>query len=153
MNILTVTRLMYFMNDKTSFWAPLSLFVGFFYLIQIQTIQRLKDERDNMLQQNQQMQRELVQFIKLLKPHSGPKFYLIIFAFGLCPFFNFLGAIWTFFLNGLGAIWTLAVALMKLQYKAKIVCCVGGLTFEQNVKEFLSSYVGWHILNSQKCKI
>ena len=84
MNILTVTRLMYFMNDKTSFWAPLSLFVGFFYLIQIQTIQRLKDERDNMLQQNQQMQRELVQFIKLLKPHSGPKFYLIIFAFRLC---------------------------------------------------------------------
>jgi hypothetical protein len=33
--------------------------------IQIQTIQRLKEERDNNLQQNQQMQRELVLYIKL----------------------------------------------------------------------------------------
>jgi hypothetical protein len=31
-----------------------------FSSIQIQTIQRLKDERDTTLQQNQQMQRELV---------------------------------------------------------------------------------------------
>lgn len=37
--------------------------------IQIQTIQRLKDERDNNLQQNQQMQRELVPYIDLFTLH------------------------------------------------------------------------------------
>jgi hypothetical protein len=54
-----------------------------FYLTQIQTIQRLKEERDNMLQQNQQMQRELVQYIKLLSLRFVPVFDLIILTFGL----------------------------------------------------------------------
>jgi len=79
MNILTVTRLMYFMNDKTSFWAPLSLFVGFFYLIQIQTIQRLKDERDNMLQKNQQMQREL-DVLRRRRSRKGDTGFSLTFA-------------------------------------------------------------------------
>lgn len=36
---------------------------------EIQTIQRLKDERDNNLQQNQQMQRELVLYIDIFTLH------------------------------------------------------------------------------------
>lgn len=40
-----------------------------FPFIQIQTIQRLKDERDNNLQQNQQMQRELVLYIDIFTLH------------------------------------------------------------------------------------
>jgi hypothetical protein len=62
--------LLYFYNqavtNKNILMILLSLLLSKLCLfIQIQTIQRLKEERDNNLQQNQQMQRELVLYIEL----------------------------------------------------------------------------------------
>jgi hypothetical protein len=63
-------------DDQASFRIPLSLSLVSlsFRFIQIQNIQRLKDERDNMLQQNQQIQRELVQYINHLWLSFSPRF-------------------------------------------------------------------------------
>jgi cytochrome c biogenesis protein CcdA len=76
-------------DGKASFVTPLSLsVVSFsFCFIQVQNIQRLKEERDNVLQQNQQMQRELVQHINHLFLNFAARFYMIILAFGFWSHF------------------------------------------------------------------